>query len=407
MRMLRLIGLNLVTMSLAALVAVALAEAGLRLYYYGSVTPFIGGPHLYRPDPKLAFTPNPGIRTAQERVSYIVPFTINELGMRGPELGPKGDGFRIALSGDGHIFGSGLSDDETLSAQLQRALRAQSGSARPEVVNASGPSYNTVQQLLRTRDLIGKIDADLFILAFNSENDIHYNTEALRKFMASNPKRPVARLDEAGKLHFDFAAPERYFRRHRSRLANLKANRPWYENTALYVRGRVFWRSLGVKGAVDPNIALGLPHLPAFSAAHSPHGLSAQDYEALWQEGWDVTRALLLALRDSVEAAGTRFALTVLPSKEQVDPELLARIRASFPGLKLDMTRINRMIAAFGAAHNIPVLETYKPLDDALKAGEQDLHYKVFDSHMTPKAHGILADALAKQLLERKLVPAN
>ncbi|MCP5082812.1 MAG: hypothetical protein GY948_14090 [Alphaproteobacteria bacterium] len=386
---------------------VALSEAGLRLYYYASLTPFIGGPYLYKPDPKIAFTLNPGIHTAQERVSYIVPISVNTIGMRGLEIGPKGNNFRIAMTGDSHIFGSGLTNKQTLPAQMQKALNALGSTNRFEVVNASGPSYNTVQQLLRIQTLLSKIDADLLILAFNSENDIHYNIEGLRKFMASNPKRPVARLDEDGKLHFDYTAPQRYYKRHKWRLAAPKANRPWYESTALYVRGRVFWRSFGVKGVADPNIQLGLPHLPAFSAAHSPSGLSAVDYEALWRDGWDVTAALILAMRESAAAAGARFAITVLPSKIQVNKADIASTLVHYRGLKLDMTRINRMIEAFGNDHGIPVLETLKPLLAARDAGQRGLHYQRFDSHMTPKSHRILANALAKQLLVRKLVPVE
>ncbi|MEM1200479.1 MAG: hypothetical protein AAGI06_14340, partial [Pseudomonadota bacterium] len=161
MRLLKLIALNLLTMTVAGVVTLALIEGGLRLTYYGTLSPFVGGPHLYKPDPKLAFTPNPGILTGQERIAYVVPITVNALGMRGPELGDKQGKLRIAMIGDGHVFGSGLTDEETLPVQLQRALRAESGTDdRYEVVNASGPSYNTVQQYLRTRDLIGKLDAD-------------------------------------------------------------------------------------------------------------------------------------------------------------------------------------------------------------------------------------------------------
>lgn len=403
-RLAKIIGVNLVAMSVAAVAIIAFIEGGLRLHYYGSLTPFIGGPHLYKPDPKLGFTPNPGIRTAQERVSYIVPISVNTLGMRGQEIGPKGDKIRIAITGDGHIFGSGLTDEQTLPAQLQAALKAETGSNRFEVVNASGPSYNTVQQLLRMGDLLSKIDADWLILAFNSENDIHYNFAPLRAFMGSSPKRPVARLTDAGALEFDYTAPRRYYEREKWRLAAPKADRPWYVNTALYVRGRVFWRSLGVKGAGDPNIQLGLPHLSSFSGAHSPHGLSAAQYEALWQDAWAVTGALILKLRDTAAERGTRFAITVMPSKIQVDPPELERMGADLTELELDMTRINRMIEDFGKQHNIPVLETLKPLLAARDAGQTGLHYQVFDSHMTPKSHGILAKALANQLLERKLL---
>lgn len=406
MRLLKLIALNLVTMTVAGVVTLGLIEAGLRLNYYGSLTPFVGGPHLYKPDPKLAFIPNPGIRTAQERIAYVVPITVNSLGMRGRELGPKQGKLRIAVIGDGHVFGSGLSDDDTLPVQLQRALRAQSGKDHYEVVNAGGPAYNTVQQFLRTRDLIGELDADLVILAFNSENDIHYNTAGLRRFMTAGPKRPVARLNANGALEFDYSAPERYFRRHRARLANLKAERPWYLSTALYVRGRVFWRSIGRNKVPDPNIALGMPYLSKFSAAHSPNGLSAEEYDALWHEGWAVTRALVLGMQKSVEATGARFAVTVVPSMDQLAPEYVAQWVAQFDGLALEFTRINRMMESFAIQNGIPVLDGYQRLFEAYEAGEKDLHRSRFDSHLTPKGQRLLAEALAQQVLAGPLLSA-
>ncbi len=389
---------------IATVILIALTEFGLRLYYYGSLTPFAGGARLYKPDPQLAFIPNPGVQSSIQRISYIVPVNINSLGMRGPELAPKKGRFRIAVTGDGHIFGSGLTDQETLPAQLGQALNKHSGSAGFDVVNASGPSYNTLQQLLRLRTLLPILEADLVILAFNSENDIQYNFGPLRKFMTANPRRPTARLGSSGEIEFDFSAPQKHFARRKHRLRDLKAPLPWYINTAIYVRGRVLWRSLGVPLAGDPNLYLGLPHLASFSAAHSPHGLAATAYEELWREGWSLTKALILEMKAEAARHGAKLAITVLPSDVQVDRKFLENIRSGHPGLELDMTRINRLIGEFGADENIPVLETLKPLLAARDAGETGLHYKVFDSHMTPKSHRIMANALAEQLSARGLV---
>ena len=65
------------------------------------------------------------------------------------------------------------------------------------------------------------------------------------------------------------------------------------------------------------------------------------------------------------------------------------------------------MIAALGEKHNIPVLDLHTPLRDSINAGATGVHNKHFDSHMTAKAHKILADALATQLLARGMVPKN
>ncbi|NNF77899.1 MAG: hypothetical protein HKN05_07700, partial [Rhizobiales bacterium] len=104
---------------------------------------------------------------------------------------------------------------------------------------------------------------------------------------------------------------------------------------------------------------------------------------------------------------GTEFALTVLPSDVQVDRKTLAEIKSRFPGLNPDLTRINRLMGEFASREGIPILETLMPLLDARDSGQMDLHYTIFDSHMTPKSHRVLAKALAEQLLTRGMIRAQ
>ena len=266
--------INIVTTLLSVVVCVAAVEFGLRLYYFGSLTPFIGGPKLYQPDAQVGFVLNPNLKSSQQRPAFIVPVNTNSLGLRGPELDLHKAKFRIAILGDSHIFGSGLKNEETLPARLQFELNQLAGSEKFEVINAASPAHNTVQELIQMRRLAGKIAADLWILGFTGENDTHFNTKALRDHMTKGPRRPVARLNAQGELEFDYTGPARYFRKNKWRLEQPPADRPWYENTAVYLRGKIVWKSFGGPGTFDPNLVFGWPYMSEFTVLGDGSGFA-------------------------------------------------------------------------------------------------------------------------------------
>src|SRR5262245_20239427 len=70
------------------------------------------------------------------------PARIDSLGLRGSEIAEKSAGrTRILTLGDSYTFGSGVADDETFSAVLEKEL----GPERVEVVNAGVPGYGIFQ----------------------------------------------------------------------------------------------------------------------------------------------------------------------------------------------------------------------------------------------------------------------
>lgn len=403
----KVIWINLLTTAIMVVVSAVLLEVGLRLYYFGHVSPFIGGPKLYLPDPQVGFVLRPNLQTSQQRPSFIVPVNTNSLGLRGPELAPRSGKYRIAVLGDSHIFGSGLADDQTLPARLQVALNELAGADRFEVINASSPAHNTVQELIQHRRLARKIDADLWIFAFTAENDIQFNTAALRAYMTNGPRRPVARLNDAGALEIDYSGAERYFEKNKWRLDKEPEDRAWYENTALYLRGKIAWKGFGGPKEHDPNIVLGAPYLAEFAPQYRIAKSADADYEKLWQEGWDVTKALILKIRDESKALEADFAMLSFPSDVQLKDGIKEKFLKRFPDIKFDDRRADRELKAFGEANSIPVLDAYSPLAKARADGLRQLHYTLFDSHMKPVAHDILAKALAQQLVSQKLVPGN
>ncbi|MEM7424653.1 MAG: hypothetical protein AAF441_01050 [Pseudomonadota bacterium] len=399
--------INIVTTTISVIVCVGIIEAGLRIYYYGSLTPFIGGPKLYRPDRQVGFSLNPNLNSSQQRVAFIVPVTTNSLGLRGPEPGDKAGRFRIAVLGDSHTFGSGLRDEETLPARLELELNAQSGSNIFQVVNAGSPAHSTVQELIQIRRLAPKMDADLWILAFTPENDIQYNTAELRRQMTRGPRRPVADIAADGTLTFDYAGAERYFRKNSWRLEGPLQDRPWYENTALYQRGKIAWKSFGGPQDYDPNIVFGRPFQSEFLVSDASDRPTAAEYEALWAHGWHVTQRLIEEIKSEAEKSESRFAMISMPADIQVMKSKQEAALKQFPELKFDLQRGNRELAALGAERRIPVFDILTPLLKARDAGQTDLHYTLFDSHMKPLAHRIMAKSLARDLLASGLLPEN
>ena len=154
----------------------------------------------------------------------------------------------------------------------------------------------------------------------------------------------------------------------------------------------------------DPNVFIGWPFLESFSPEYSTTGRDADDYEQLWEESWSVTRKLILQMRDEVEAAESRFAVSVLPHKIQIEKAYQERILEFFPGLELDVFRINRKVRDFAETEGITYMDTASPLQQAAERGATGLFFDITDEHMTAKAHELVAPALARQIREKGLI---
>jgi hypothetical protein len=90
--------------------------------------------------------------------------TVNSLGLRGPELPTqKAPGERrVLVLGDSMVYGQGVADDETVPAQLERAL----GRSGVSVINGGLRAYSTAQELALLQDLGPRIRPDLVVLCW-------------------------------------------------------------------------------------------------------------------------------------------------------------------------------------------------------------------------------------------------
>ncbi len=157
---------NAAALILGLAVTLALAEAGVRLFWRDAPTAPGGGaslPILQVRDPRVLYRLVPN-STGIWNGTHV---RVNSLGLRGPDhpVPRVGEGRRVLLLGDSMIFGAGLPEEETISARLENLM------PEAEVINAGVFGYNMVQQIALLEEIAPTYRPDVVIAGF-VHNDI-------------------------------------------------------------------------------------------------------------------------------------------------------------------------------------------------------------------------------------------
>lgn len=385
-------------------VALVVVELGLRLYFYGTLEQPDYGQAFHQPDGKLGWTLRPNIRTSKQELDYKVPISINSLGVRGPEIPyARTPGvFRILIVSDSAIFGSGVDDDHTVPVMLAEMLAP----LPVEVINLSVAAYSTTQEYLLFMKEGRKYRPDLVLLGFAPGNDVQTNYEPLQRLFQKSQRRPFAALDADGRLVIDYTHAEREAERRES-AARSGTVGPFFKNTVLLRVVGAVAEKLGGDAKVDPNIFLGPPYLARLDPALGLEGRTAADYERLWGEAWRVTHALIREIQAESRAMGAGFAIFVAPSKLQGDAATQRLVAESFPGVALDVGRIDRELEHFADQIGAPFLPVLPAMLAAADQAAEPLFYGFQDEHWTVAGSRVVAEALAKGLRDKELLPAG
>ena len=393
-------------LSNAVLVVISLAvvliaiEMGLRYHFLGRVILPDPGPAIFTPHPTRSFEFRPGIEGYFRQMDAIVPFRINKAGFRGREIDEPKKRFRILVIGDSAVAGSAVGQDDLFTILLEQEL----GAERFEVINGGTPAYNAVQLMIGLQEWVPELKPDLVIFAIAPVNDIQGSARDLRALFKRKFKRAVGFIDQEGALQIDHSASTRYYEKNRHKTeADLR--RPYYTQLVLYQMISGVVKRFTRAGLSDPNILLGWPFLSSFSSEYSTRGLSNDDYQRLWTDGWAVMQKILLESRKDTERHGARFAITAMPAKLQVIQAMQDAYLQQYPNLQLDPQQVNREIEQFARQQGIAYIDLLNPMLKAHKAGEKDL-YPVIDHHLAKAGHAVLARALAEQLKASKLIEA-
>lgn len=122
------------------------------------------------PHPWIQFSLAPAVKTlVRTDNGLMVPFEVNSLGYRGPEILEKQPHQqRILCLGDSFLMGKDVADSDTLPAQLQQFLGSNA-----QVINAGCGGWNTVQQYYDFKERGLSLEPD-FVLLFYVMNDTHF-----------------------------------------------------------------------------------------------------------------------------------------------------------------------------------------------------------------------------------------
>lgn len=378
-----------------------LVELGLRLYFHGMVfNALADNPgQIMHPTRGTANTPNSDM--GMQKLAFVATAHINSRGIRGPEIAqePAAGVTRILLVSDSGSFGSGVNDGENIADQIQAIL----GKDKYEVVNLSVAAYSTVQEYVWLTEEGLALKPKLVILGFAPANDIQTNYLPLQKMFQSDTKRPYAELDGKGGFTLSYDAMKQSQER--------RSKGKWKSNLLGFFVGPLTQRLVGQASEkfgggrkTDPNIWIGWPFIDGFSVDDAEAGRTEADYQKLWDDAWDVSKAVVRGMRDKTEATGAKFVMYAYVNKMQGSPDYLAAVQATYPKLKLNMHKPEAMFTDFGREAGIPVISMYQAIVDEAAKGDRTIYFGADDEHMTAHGHHLAAEALVDDLKKQGLL---
>lgn len=294
-------------------------------------------PDFYRQDARRGWSHQPGI-SGWHRSEGEAFITISSQGLRDREhaIAKPLDTIRIAVLGDSFSEARQVPAEQAFWAVIEKELAScpRYAGKKIEAINFGVSSYGTANEYLTLQDAVWQFSPDVVLVAFLTGNDFMDNVPTLDHVA----KRPYYRL-ASGKLELDL-----------SRNQPLPAaKRAWH---------------FGQRHLHVVQLAQRLREVRAGAARAKGNELGLDDdvykppTSPAWQQAWDVTRALLLAIRDDIERHKATMMLATLSNAMQVNPD--ASVREAFMK-KLGTTTLfypDEELAKFAGENRIPVVTT-------------------------------------------------
>jgi lysophospholipase L1-like esterase len=334
--------------------AFGLCELGARMIF--PPPPITREPQVvYRYDPEIRYVLSP------RQKGWIDEglITINSLGFRGPEVAsPKPPGrFRIVVIGDSLTLGWGVDDNDTYSARFEQLLHERFPGQDLDVINLGVGGYNTRQEITLLTRNVSRLQPDLVLVGFYS-NDV---SDAL----AAGGTQIVARNPEAGQVLHMNHSPGGWW------------DRLLRKSRAIYVVGRAFnrlrsageWGTSGFSMEIDLLEGRGSPQL---------------------DKAWEKVAEQFSRLRALAQAHSFAVGIVVLPCREQV--------MGQYANAKYQ-SKVRALAEPLGFQVIDPL-----PLMSSQRAMKQDLFIPYDRNHPSAAGHRLIAQAILKYLDEHRMV---
>lgn len=353
-----------------------------------------GGTAIYRLNLLTGWGHRPSMQSSLIAPEYRVKVQFNSDGLRNEECPHErvpGRG-RIMVLGDSFTFGVGVEAEQTFAKVLQHRMLRDT-----DVINTGTTGFGTDQEYLYLAYEGVKYRPDLVVLAFYAENDMVDNQRRgglgyPKPFFVMGPNGlELNTFVEAGRLQYGVDPEPFSFRR--------------WSRAYVHIQRRIFMirEVRKLKEAIAP-VSAPATGTPLGSSVKQPSGdLAAYLDEPRFArppDGYEVTRALLLAARDECRRIDAHFLVLLIPSRGLV---------TEAPNPTSDLSgysaRAYRAMRDVCRSQKVPYIDTLGELASRHRAGEALFFTR--DSHLTPQGHAALAQMVARKISRDGLMPSQ
>lgn len=350
---------NLLLVVGAVGIVLLLIELGLRLSG-------VAYPVFMQPDERLGWSFVPGAHGFSAHEGFV-HVAINRAGFRDVErrIEKEPGIYRVAVLGDSFVDATNVAEEAGFVRQIERALGAECGGRRFEVLNFGVSGYGAGQEFLLLRERVRAYKPDLVVLAFYNGNDVADTTNAVSKGWQDN--KPLF-TERDGKLVAEPFPTEDW---------HAWAN--WLRPIVAFVdhvrvagvakqviSGKPLWGKTRDATPDDQAAALAQNMLPK---PQHPE-MFCPPKNAVWERSWSLVEALIETMHKTVEENGARFLLVGVPEPVQAYPTEAGRAEIARRSSLCSLSYPEESLGAFATHSGID----YLPLAPALQEETDRTH---------------------------------
>ncbi|MDH4161417.1 MAG: SGNH/GDSL hydrolase family protein [Nitrospirota bacterium] len=317
----------------------------------------------------------------------------NSLGLRGPETTkekPRGTK-RILLVGDSFFWGYGVSDDNVLSAVLQKELPPA-----VEVLNGGTTGYGTDQAHLWLKHAGLSLQPNIVLFGFTAANDLDEIASSVQYY---SPK-PLFMLEGGELVLKNVPVPRseqtdrKTFGKPRTLFGKVKKFLRFHTHTYQFIMGRL---------NSNPEIRLLLINLGLAEEYSQDIG----DIPVLTNPPEQVREIAFRLIRESrkaAEASGAAFVLVFIPEKEE-DRSGRVQLQGVKEGTYERNSALSAALSAFSRRERIPYLDLLPFSRTQCRQGLSLYTVDRSDHHWTADGHRRIAGEVLQFLRKERLLP--
>jgi hypothetical protein len=332
---------------------------------------------------------------------YETTLHFNSQGIRGPMYAraKSKEEYRIVILGDSFAEGYTVNFEELFSEKLKRHLIGQT-ERNIEVINFGVGGYSTDQELLLFNEEAKQFRPDLTILMFY-DNDVWYNTQSHYGPWGRGYK-PLFRLNQNNLLLTNVPVPqpniskESFSNRIRGILNKHSFLYRFIKYQIMHNPRLMSW-AISLKIVRHPKKNLIIP---------KEYEIYRKAYETEISAAWELTEALLKALKQETDDIGSDLIVFYVPPKFAVYEDDWEEMKRYYM-LKDDewsVEQVSKKLQNILDSHGINFLNPLEQMRQEAKkmlALNKDRFYLKYDGHWTNKGHNLVGEILAEHILEK------